>query len=489
MRAAFQNNYKLQEVQLPDTVTTIENEAFMNCYKLKTINLDKVVEYGSQAFEFTALESFDFSKMESQTIPSGLLMFCYKLKEVKGASNITTISSGAFAHCTKLKTFDFPILTTIMANAFWNCTSIKEFNFKIVLEIYPSAFAQCTSLKSVEITHPITFITYQSMEYMSSVFSLCESLKSADLSGLNFIPNGLFPGCSKLNDVTFSSHLISIGEGAFLQCGFKELTIPDSVVMIGDGAFGSNDKLKKVTIGKGTPNFDDGWFAPATQSIKVVIPSSVKSIVKSAFNYMDNVKIEFSSENDYYEYQDQTLIGKVKKNLVSTVENLGKVYEVPEQIRVIGSDVIKQNIRDDDELSLSKSYQKLGLLVKSDGITRATIIKIQSNITQLSSTDHHVQSLCYEGDYYQQGLISAAKYDNYYATDSYLYDKLFNKEYLGSKCSTKLSDKFKWRHIVGMSGAEIGLTAALVVVFVLLVVVIILYFVFPFSKAEEAASA
>ncbi|EAY17686.1 surface antigen BspA-like [Trichomonas vaginalis G3] len=482
---SFSNNENLEEVVLPSTITEIGNYAFNMCPKLKTINIENVSVFGEYAFNGTALKTFDFSKMISQTVPAGILGFCSNLKEVKGTSNITTVDEYAFSHCESLKKFESSILYNIMSNAFEYCTSLKEINFKTIEYIYPHAFTQCTSLKSVELTTTVNF-PLDASESSSFAFSFCTSLKSIDLTGLNIIPVSLFYGCSSLKEVTFSSGLIEIGSFAFSGCGFKEITIPDSVTLIGSNAFGSNSKLKTATIGKGTPSFDNSWFAPATQTIKIIIPPSIKNIGSTVFTSMDNVKIEFSSENNYYDYQDQTLIGKIKKNLVTTVGKLGKVYEVPEQIRVIDSNAIKRDTSDD-----SSSSEELDLLVQSDGIARAAIIKIQSNISTFGSVDFTVQSMCYEGEYYLGDSLTTSSSSsittiyNSYASENYLYNVLFGSENAGPKCSTSLSDSFKWRHIVGMSSAEIGLTVAFVIVLIALIVLVILYFVFPFSKCSS----
>ena len=62
------------------------------------------------------------------------------------------------------------------------------------------------------------------------------------------IGNFAFSGCEKLKSVTLSSGLTHIGEGAFRDCSFESIIIPDTVGYIGDYAFDQCSNLKNVVL-------------------------------------------------------------------------------------------------------------------------------------------------------------------------------------------------------------------------------------------------
>lgn len=102
--------------------------------------------------------------------------------------------------------------------------------------------------------------------------------------GIRNVGDCAFFGYSNLKSVQFSSTVKNIGYYAFWNCGLKELTLPeklgtiedgafcanplknvvlpDSVNFLGNGAFDRNDQLKTVTIGPHTRLNYDFWGGP-----------------------------------------------------------------------------------------------------------------------------------------------------------------------------------------------------------------------------------
>ena len=90
---------------LPNSVTTIGDGAFVWCYNLKKITLpDSVTEIGDSAFGH-----------------------CYNLKKITLPDSVTEIGDGAFKYCYNLKKITIPnSLTEIGDNAFAGCKNLKE---------------------------------------------------------------------------------------------------------------------------------------------------------------------------------------------------------------------------------------------------------------------------------------------------------------------------------------------------------------------------
>ena len=95
-------NSELSELNIPDNITAINENAFKGS-KLQKIELPKTIfSIGNGAFEN-----------------------CYALEEVKIPEGITTIPKDCFKNCTALKTLFLPkSVTTINAGAFDNCDDL-----------------------------------------------------------------------------------------------------------------------------------------------------------------------------------------------------------------------------------------------------------------------------------------------------------------------------------------------------------------------------
>ena len=82
-----------------------------------------------------------------------------------------------------------------------------------------------------------------------------------------------------------------IGDRAFLNLDFKKLTLPDSIVRIGDSAFGACWNLRNVEIPEGVVEIGKYAFGNSYYLHSVTISDSVKSIGENAFSNCDNLEV------------------------------------------------------------------------------------------------------------------------------------------------------------------------------------------------------
>jgi hypothetical protein len=99
------------------------------------------------------------------------------------------------------------------------------------------------------------------------------------------IEQGAFRDCTSLTNVTIPNSVTSIETYAFQNCfGLASVTIPNSVTSIDYGAFFSCTSLASVTIPDSVTSIGKFAFNGCTSLASVIIPNSVTSIVEGAFS-------------------------------------------------------------------------------------------------------------------------------------------------------------------------------------------------------------
>ncbi|MDO4548568.1 MAG: leucine-rich repeat protein [Clostridia bacterium] len=208
-------------------VTTIEYDAFSDCYSLTSVTIpNSVTSIGTDAFQ-------ECSNLTSVTIPN----------------SITSIGTDAFAYCSSLTSVTIPnSVTSIGSLTFENCSSLTSITIPNgVTRIEDFAFEECSSLTSVTIPNSVTSIG-------PLAFSYCSGLTSVTIpNSVTSIGRSSFSDCSRLTSVTIPNSVTSIGSYAFENCSsLTSITIPSSVTTINNTAFGSCSNLKTVYCTKGS---------------------------------------------------------------------------------------------------------------------------------------------------------------------------------------------------------------------------------------------
>ena len=219
---AFSYRRSLTSVTIPNSVTEIGERAFLYCTSLKAF-------YGKFASEDNrclivngTLNAFAIGcGATSYTIPDSVtsigddaLRNCYSLTSVTIPNSVTKIGNYAFTDCDSLTNITIPdSVTSIGEDAFRGCTSLTNITIPdSVTSIGEYAFSSCKSLTSVTIPDSVTSIG-------SSAFSNCTSLTSVNIPNkVTSIGEYAFSNCSSLTSVAIPNSVTSIGEFAFYKC-------------------------------------------------------------------------------------------------------------------------------------------------------------------------------------------------------------------------------------------------------------------------------
>ena len=169
-RYAFQNCTSLQEVILPEGLTSIGYAAFDQCSALKKVEMpNTVTSISAYAFQgCTSMKSIYFSDALTE-IREWVCNDCYALTDVHLPKAVTCIGYETFRDNTSLRHIDFPeTVNTIVRLAFYNC-GLDSVKLPINLQwLGTEAFDQNKNLKYIEFP---SYIESGSYSYCYSVNS------------------------------------------------------------------------------------------------------------------------------------------------------------------------------------------------------------------------------------------------------------------------------------------------------------------------------
>ncbi len=281
----FENCKSLTEITIPKNLTECDWRIFSGCSNLKTIKFEKGITtipanlfYGADTIWFDGLEEIDIPETVT-TIGNSAFFNCRNLTTVTGMKNVTKIGDNAFYNCSNLVNINLPEnLTEIGSYAFRGCSQLKSISIPDTLKRWGTdIFSGCSGLATVEIPDNFTNIP-------SDTFMNCSSLKEIKLpASLKIINSNAFKG-SGLTEIIIPDGDTSIGSNAFQNCtSLASVRIPNSVTSLGTYIFDGCSSLTDVTLGKGLTTIPSYMFSNCESLKNIKIPYNVATIGSYAF--------------------------------------------------------------------------------------------------------------------------------------------------------------------------------------------------------------
>ena len=325
-------NYKV-----PDSVTSIEWDAFTNSKNLKTVSIGKAtaptdstimfddcpqltdITVADDNEQFSSVAGVLFNKDKTTIVryPAGKESTAYEIP-----SSVTAINAGAFIECSNLTEINIPNgVTTIGQSAFEGCKGLTSITIPESVDSIEDDFAICTNLSNINVAdsnadycsidgvlfskdkttlmrYPIgkTNTTYEVpagvTEIADYAFDNCKTLNTVTIpDGVTSIGHDAFAHDENLTDITIPDSVTSIDNNAFLGCNkLNSIKLPDGLTVISAWAFEQNGSLNNLTIPNSVTSIENGAFSECSSLSSLIIPKNVTSIEQQAFQYCDGLK-------------------------------------------------------------------------------------------------------------------------------------------------------------------------------------------------------
>ena len=383
----------ITDIIIPDTVTSIGNNAFYSCGQLATITLPKSVTSIENSI-FTWCDSLSNISVDPQN-PSFCsidgILFSKDLKTIyvypadKDSvyyaipDGTETIGYGAFFRCTKLKRILVPeTVNTIVDFAFAFCNSLEDVNIPSKVTAVTSCSFEETALEELEISSSVTSIDSCAFYQCSKLTKLTIPNSVTFISDNNAIPGNTLIKCNS-DSYAFTwakkyGYRIQTETGEIIEASGDyenihwSLSAEGVLTVSGEGAlpndtqiwYGCRDKITKVIIETGITRIGNNsfQFCPITdimiaetvtsiggnafyscnQLERVFIPKSVVSIENSIFTWCGKLsEISVDPANPSFCSHDGVMFSKDMATLIAyPPAKTGTTYTIPQNVTRLG---------------------------------------------------------------------------------------------------------------------------------------------------------
>lgn len=263
---------------------------------------------------------------------------CAKLKGVTVPSTVTEIAYYTFGRCTALENVSLPnTLQTLGDAAFYRCESLQSIDVPDSVKAIGKSAFNTSGLKSFVIPEGVTRVA----EYM---FSKCYGLKSITIpEGVTDIDSAAFYWCTGLEEINFNATAIAgandFGHGLAFHVGYDgngiTLNVGANVTRLPDGCFAHNEKLINVIFADGSvcESIGSSAFCNCTGLQNITLPDSVTIIGYDAFYGCANL--------EFNEYENAKYLGSTTNPYMYLVEAMSAnstEFTIHRNTKIIGYD-------------------------------------------------------------------------------------------------------------------------------------------------------
>lgn len=233
---AFSDNKNLKSIKISQLITEIGNSAFANCNALEEVTFDegdKICKLGDNIFNgCSKLKTLNINRIletDGHDAPFAQL----PINQLNIGAKATILVKNLFSGLEKLQSVTIPRTTNL---------------------IFPNVFGNCPNMKTVifeETSNPLYMINQLGESMGIEVLNLNRPLYigSVEIGSNSYECEPNFAKSTSLTTINFGSNMTGIAEGMFSGCtSLRSITIPKTIEIIKDKAFAGCSNLTSINI-------------------------------------------------------------------------------------------------------------------------------------------------------------------------------------------------------------------------------------------------
>ena len=261
---AFKGCIELENIYIPEGVTSILSYTFEGCENLKKVSFEGATDIGNYAFK-------NCRRLEQIIAPKVTKIYSYAFVGCESIRNesflnfpeLKQLGTYALAGMVGLESYNNPSITSVSNNAFQGCTALKRVELNSIEYLYPMfqgcvgleyvSFGKVTKTSSYEHFSGCVNLNYVSMPLLSDIpNNFFENCTALTISGLNMpaltrVGERAFQGCTGLNNIPQT--LTSITTHSFANClGLVNLSSDALTTITGSYAFENSVNIRTVNF-------------------------------------------------------------------------------------------------------------------------------------------------------------------------------------------------------------------------------------------------
>lgn len=236
-------------------------------------------------------DEFDDLPLPVRTIGKAAFKDNGVILSVKIPNSINSIMIAAFHSCSSLASITIPnSLKAIDTSFFRGCAKLQEVNVNAPCVEYQSidgvVFDNTVSKIIAFPPGRETYVIPPGVKTIGNEFSFCTGLACIKIpDSVTIIGDGAFQGCTNLTNLTIPNSVTKIGSSAFCGCtSLVSIKLPDNITVIESSTFDGCHKLSNITIPKGVVTIGSCAFRECSKLESAVIPDGVTTINTCAFD-------------------------------------------------------------------------------------------------------------------------------------------------------------------------------------------------------------